>query len=396
MESPDLQEFIPYGKQSITREDILAVTNVLKSSMLTQGEMVPKLEEDLARTFGVSHVIAVNSATSALHLACLALGLGKEDWLWTSPVSFVASSNCGLYCGARVDFVDIERKSGLLCTKKLAEKLETAEKEGKLPKVVVPVHLTGSSCDMRTIRALSKRYGFYVLEDASHACGASYKEGMVGSCEYSDVTVFSFHPVKIITTGEGGCATTNDPLLAQKLKDLRSHGITKDSSRFELKQEGPWSYEQQTLGFNYRLTDIQAALGISQLQRLGQIVEERNRLFKVYMSHLEESDLSLLEIPTDCTSSVHLAVTLLPKRNRGLQRKMFEGMARAGIGTQLHYTPIHLQPYYRRLGFKAGQFPIAEEYSERAMSIPLFPGLSDEQQMRVVRSLQLVYDSASK
>ena len=396
MEGLDSQEFIPYGKQNITPEDILAVTNVLKSSMLTQGEMVPKLEEELARTFRVSHVIAVNSATSALHLACLALGLGKGDWLWTSPVSFVASSNCGLYCGARIDFVDIEGRSGLLCTNKLAEKLERAEKKGTLPKVVVPVHLTGSSCDMQKIRELSKRYGFYVMEDASHACGARYKESMVGSCEYSDVTVFSFHPVKIITTGEGGCVATNDPVLAQRLEDLRSHGITKDPSRFELKQEGPWSYEQQTLGFNHRLTDIQAALGISQLKRLGQIVEERNRLLKAYMSHLEESEITLLEIPTDCNSSVHLAVTLLPQKNRGLQRKMFEGMTRAGIGTQLHYTPIHLQPYYRKLGFKPGQFPIAEEYSERAMSIPLFPGLSDEQQMRVVRTLQLVYAGASK
>ena len=396
LEDRHKQDFIPYGKQNVTPEDICAVTSALKSSMLTQGEVVPIFEKDLASNFGVSHVVTVNSATSALHLGCLALGLGKGDWLWTSPISFVASSNCGIYCGANVDFVDIERKSGLLCTEKLAEKLDRAEREGKLPKVLVPVHLTGVSCDMRTIRDLSKRYGFYVLEDASHACGASYKKSIVGSCAYSDITVFSFHPVKIITTGEGGCATTNDPTLAQRMHDLRSHGITKDPSRFELEQEGPWSYEQQSLGFNYRLTDIQAALGLSQLRRLGEIVKERKRLLKVYEMHLEESDLTLLEIPSECSSSVHLAVTLLPERNRVLQRRLFDGMKRLGIGTQLHYTPIHLQPYYRRLGFKPGEFPAAEEYSERAMSIPLFPGLTEEQQMRVVRSLQLVYADAAK
>jgi len=373
------QPFLPYGRQTISEADIEAVVAVLRSPFLTQGPAVPAFEQAVAAKVGAAYGVATNSATSALHIACLALGLGPGDRLWTSPITFVASANCGLYCGADVDFVDIHPATGLMCTTALANKLKLAEANGTLPKVVVPVHLAGSSCNMEVIDQLAERYGFAVLEDVSHAIGGSYQGAPVGNCRYSAISVFSFHPVKIITTGEGGLATTNDPLLAQRMAELRSHGITKDPNRFEQPAPGPWSYEQQQLGFNYRLTDIQAALGLSQLQRLDEVVAERYRLLNRYQELLADLPLRLLEIPEGVHSAVHLAVIRLIDPGPAQHRLVFEGMRAAGIGVQLHYSPVHLQPYYRKLGFSVGDFPDAEAYAICAITLPLFPGLTSEQ-----------------
>ena len=382
---------LPYGRQTISQADREAVDAVLRGPFLTQGPAVPAFEQAVASRVGAAHAVAVNSATSALHLACLALGLGPGDRLWTTPITFVASANCGRYCGASVDFVDIDPASGLLSVAALERKLERAEREGALPKLVVPVHLAGASCDLAAIAALAERYGFAVLEDASHAIGGSYRGEPVGSCRYSAVTVFSFHPVKIITTGEGGLATTNQPQLARRMAELRSHGIVRDSDRFEQPPAGPWVYEQQELGFNYRLTDLQAALGLSQLQRLEAIVAERNQQLERYRQLLEPLPLRLLAIPEAVHSAVHLAVVRLPVDDAALHRRLFEGLRDAGIGVQLHYSPVHLQPYYRRLGFAPGQFPAAEAYGRSAISLPLFPGLTAADQQRVVNQLaQLV------
>ena len=379
--------FLPYGRQTISEADIEAVVAVLRSPFLTQGPAVPAFEQAVAAKVGAAYGVATNSATSALHIACLALGLGPGDRLWTSPITFVASANCGRYCGADVDFVDIHPATGLMCTTALANKLKLAEANGTLPKVVVPVHLAGSSCNMEVIGQLAERYGFAVLEDASHAIGGSYQGEPVGNCRYSAISVFSFHPVKIITTGEGGLATTNDPLLAQRMAELRSHGITKDPNRFEQPAPGPWSYEQQQLGFNYRLTDIQAALGLSQLQRLDKVVAERNRLLSRYQELLADLPLRLLEIPEGVHSAVHLAVIRLTDPGPAQHRLVFEGLRAAGIGVQLHYSPVHLQPYYRQLGFAEGDFPEAEAYGLNAISLPLYPGLMAEQQERVADAL---------
>ena len=385
MNHPD--HTLPYGRQTITEDDITAVVNVLRSPFLTQGPAVPAFEQALAAEVGASHGVAVNSATSALHLACLALGLGPGDRLWTSPITFVASANCGRYCGADIDFVDIDSETGLMSVKALAAKLEVAEREKLLPKVVVPVHLCGTSCDMVAIAALAERYGFYVLEDASHAIGGRYQGKPVGSCSYSSITVFSFHPVKIITTGEGGLATTNNPHLAVRMADLRSHGITKDVDRFECTAPGPWSYEQQDLGFNYRMTDLQAALGLSQLQRLDEIVAERNRQLQIYRELLTMLPVELLAVPDDVLSSLHLAVIRLADPRPQHHRRVFEGLRAAGIGVQVHYTPVHLQPYYRKLGFREGNFPQAEAYASNAISLPLYPGLLQSDQQRVAEAL---------
>jgi len=329
----------------------------------------------------------VNSATSALHIACLALGLGPGDRLWTSPITFVASANCGRYCGAEVDFVDIDPATALMSVAALAAKLEQAERDGTLPKVVVPVHLAGSSCNMAAIGALAERYGFAVLEDASHAIGGLYRGEPVGNCRYSSITVFSFHPVKIITTGEGGLATTNDPLLAKSMTELRSHGIVRETERFTRPAAGPWIYEQQQLGFNYRMTDIQAALGLSQLQRLEFIVSERKRLLDQYRLLLTSLPLRVLDIPREVVSALHLAVIRLEDPSPAHHRQVFEGLRAAGIGVQLHYTPVHLQPYYRRLGFQERSFPEAEVYASNSISLPLYPGLQDLDQNRVTDKL---------
>ena len=379
--------FIPYGRQTISEADISAVESALRSPFLTQGPAVPAFEQAVAAKVGASHGVAVNSATSALHIACLALGLGPGDRLWTSPITFVASANCGRYCGAEVDFVDIDPATGLMSVAALEHKLHQAKREGTLPKVVVPVHLTGSSCDMAAIGKLAERYGFAVLEDASHAIGGRFQGEPVGNCCRSAITVFSFHPVKIITTGEGGLATTNDQRLAQLMAELRSHGIVRDAERFEQPAVGPWVYEQQQLGFNYRITDIQAALGMSQLKRLDQIVAERNRQFKRYQDLIADLPVQLLNVPDGVLSSVHLAVIRLQQATSLQHRQVFEGLRAAGIGVQLHYSPVHLQPYYRELGFVEGQFPEAEAYGTNAISLPLFPGLSDVDQHRVVAEL---------
>ena len=378
---------IPYGRQTISDADIAAVVEVLRSPWLTQGPAVPAFEQALAAAVGAGHAVAVNSATSALHLACLALGLGPGDRLWTSPITFVASANCARYCGAAVDFVDIDPATGLLCLEALERKLEQAVRDQALPKVIVPVHLAGASCPMQLLAELVRPYGVRVLEDASHAVGGHYQQQPVGSCPHSDIAVFSFHPVKIITTAEGGAATTNDPDLAAQMALLRSHGITKDPAAFELEPAGPWCYEQQQLGFNYRLTDLQAALGLSQLKRLSEIVAERNWLWARYLSLLSSLPVQPLHIPDDTLSALHLAVIRLPGDDPARHRRVFEGLRQAGIGVQLHYTPVHLQPDYRRLGFKPGDYPQSEAYARSAISLPLFPGLTEPEQDRVVATL---------
>jgi UDP-4-amino-4,6-dideoxy-N-acetyl-beta-L-altrosamine transaminase len=379
--------YLPYGRQAITEKDIAAVEAVLRSPFLTQGPAVPAFEQAVAAKVGAAYGVALNSATSALHSACLALGLGPGDRLWTSPITFVASANCGRYCGAHVDFVDIDPATGLMSVEALEQKLQQAERRGTLPKVVVPVHLTGASCDMAAIGALAHRYEVSVLEDASHAIGGHYQDDPVGSCRHSAISVFSFHPVKIITTAEGGMATTNDSRLAQRMADLRSHGITKEAARFERPAPGPWVYEQQDLGFNYRLTDLQAALGLSQLERLETIVAERQRLFEFYRQKLAKLPVSTLQVPRAVSSALHLAVIRLDDPDPDHHRRVFEGLRAAGIGVQLHYSPVHLQPYYRRLGFAEGDLPEAEAYACNAMSLPLYPGLQLEEQERVVQVL---------
>lgn len=387
--------FIPYGRQSISESDICAVVDVLRSPFLTQGPVVPAFEGEVASKVGAQYGVAVNSATSALHIACLALQLGPGDHLWTSPITFVASANCGRYCGAEVDFVDIEPDTGLMSLPALEQKLQHAETNGTLPKVVVPVHLTGSSCNMAGIGLLAERYGFAVLEDASHAIGGRYQGEPVGNCRHSAITVFSFHPVKIITTGEGGMATTNNPVLAQCMSELRSHGIVRDFDRFERRAAGPWVYEQQQLGFNYRITDLQAGLGLSQLKELDKIVAERNRQLQLYRDLVSSLPISFLEVPENVYSSVHLAVIRLQGATSDQHRHIFEGLRAEGIGVQLHYIPVHLQPYYRAIGFSEGQFPEAEAYATSAISLPLFPGLSISDQQRVVAVLDQLLKSAA-
>ena len=381
---PDsLSPFLPYGRHTISASDVDAVLEVLRSPFLTQGPVVPAFEQAVAAKVDALYGVAVNSATSALHVACLALGLQSGDRLWTSPITFVASANCGRYCGAEVDFVDIDPATGLMSVSALEQKLQEAEQAGTLPKVVVPVHLTGSSCDMASIGLLAKRYGFAVLEDASHAIGGCYQGEPVGNCRHSAITVFSFHPVKIITTGEGGLATTNDPVLSQRMSELRSHGIVREVERFEEPAAGPWMYEQQQLGFNYRITEIQAALGLSQLQQLDVIVAERNRQLQRYHELLADLPIRLLTVPDDVLSSVHLAVIRLQHATAEQHRNIFEELRSSGIGVQLHYIPVHLQPYYRALGFVEGQFPEAEAYAKSAISLPLFPGLGIDEQRKV-------------
>lgn len=374
---------IPYGRQSISEADIDAVVEVLRSDFLTQGPAVPIFEEAIAAVTGASHVVAVNSATSALHIACLALGLGPGDRLWTSPNTFVASANCALYCGARVDFVDIDPETYCMSPDALEEKLARAASEGQLPKIIVPVHFAGQSCEMDRIGALAKRYGVHVIEDASHAIGASYRGKPVGSCDWSDICVFSFHPVKIVTTGEGGVATTQNVELAQRMLLLRSHGITRERELMT-RDEGPWYYEQQALGWNYRLTDIAAALGTSQIRRLDSYVAARRSHAKAYDEALAARKVILPVQHPDTASSWHLYVVLVEEQRH---RQIFEGLRRRGVGVNLHYIPVHLQPWYRRMGFRAGDFPAAESYYARAISLPLFATLTVDQRGKVIDAL---------
>lgn len=380
---------IPYGRQDIAQADIDAVVEVLRSEHLTQGPSVPAFERVVSQFCGATHAVAVNSATSALHIACLALGLGPGDWLWTSPVSFVASANCALYCGARVDFVDIDPHTYNICPQHLERKLVEAEREGRLPKVVVPVHLCGQSCDMAAIHALAKRFGFKLVEDASHAVGGRYKGEAVGNCRYSDITVFSFHPVKIITTGEGGMALTNDQGLAWRMALLRSHGITRDAEKMTHAPDGPWYYQQLDLGFNYRMTDLQAALGISQMDRLDAYVKKRNEIASRYDEMLAGLPITVPWIAPDVFSAFHLYVIRLDNnRSPCTQLQLFEALRGMEIGVNLHYIPIYRQPYFAKMGFCRDDFPEAESYYRGAMSLPLYPGLSDDQQNRVVEALR--------
>ena len=380
---------IPYGRQEISQADIDAVVDCLRSDFLTQGPAVPAFERRVAGIVGAPHAIAVNSATSALHIACLALGVGPGDVVWTSPITFVASANCALYCGAEVDFVDIEPDTFNIDPAALEAKLVVAERAGRLPKVVVPVHMGGQSCRMDRIAGLATRYGFKVIEDASHAIGGRYRGERVGACAYSDITVFSFHPVKIVTTAEGGLATTRDPILAERMDLLRSHGVTRDPALLHETPDGPWYYEQVALGFNYRLTDLQAALGLSQCDRLDAFVDRRRQLADRYDAALATLPLALPGRDPDAQSAWHLYIVRVdPKRHD--HRAVFERLRGAGIGVNLHYRPVYLQPHYRGLGFAPGLCPEAESYYARAISIPLYAGLSDGDQDRVVRTLTTV------
>lgn len=379
---------IPYGHQNINKDDIQAVVDVLKSDFITQGPVVPAFETAVASYCGAQHAVAVNSGTSALHIACLALGVGKGDVVWTTPITFVASANCALYCGAQVDFVDIDSRIYNLSVERLAEKLAYAEKTGKLPKVVIPVHLCGQPCDMAGIHALSQRYGFKIIEDASHAIGGRYKDEPVGNCRYSDITVFSFHPVKIITTGEGGMVLTNNVQLAKRTQLLRSHGITRDAADMTHAPDGPWYYQQVDLGFNYRMTDIQAALGLSQMQRVDEFVDRRHAIAKRYDQLLADFPVITPWQHADSYSGFHLYVIRLKLAEIGkTHRQVFEVFCAASIGVNLHYIPVHRQPYYERLGFKAGHCPEAEQYYAEAISLPMYPGLTEAQQNKVIEVL---------
>jgi UDP-4-amino-4,6-dideoxy-N-acetyl-beta-L-altrosamine transaminase len=386
---------IPYGRQSLDQADIDAVVEVLESDWLTQGPTIERFEAAMAERCEAGFGVAVCNATAALHIACLAAGLGEGDWLWTSPNTFLASANCGRYCGADVDFVDIDPLTWNLDVNALKHKLESAEREGKLPKVLVAVAFSGQSCDMRAIAELSRRYGFVMIEDASHAVGASYAGRPVGCGEYADMTVFSFHPVKIVTTGEGGLVLTNSPERAEHLRRLRSHGMTRDPVQMDAPSHGPWYYQQVELGFNYRITDMQAALGLSQLNKLDGFLARRRQLVARYQALLADLPLTLPTPQPEAESAWHLyVVRLQTERLQHSHRQIFEGLRAAGIGVNVHYIPVHLQPYYRDLGFAAGDFPQAEAYYAQAISLPLFPAMSDEQQDFVVDQLRRLLTDA--
>lgn len=380
---------IPYGRQSISQADIDAVVSVLKSDFLTQGPAVPRFEQAVAARVGASHAVAVNSATSALHIACLALAVGPGDLVWTSPNTFVASANCARYCGADVDFVDIDPLSWNISVPALQEKLVAAEATGRLPKVVVVVHFSGQPCDMAEIHALGQRYGFRIIEDASHAVGSTYRDTVIGDCRYSDIVVFSFHPVKIITTGEGGLALTNDADLAWRMGMFRSHGITRDPLRMTDPAAAAWQYEQQVLGYNYRMIDLEAALGASQLVRLDAFVARRNALARRYDDLLAEFPVRTPAIAKDRRSAFHLYVVRTSDNDHVRHRQVFDAMRAARVGVNLHYTPVHLQPDFQRLGFGPGMFPEAERYGQSAITLPLYPDLTEDQQDEVVHALEV-------
>ena len=380
---------IPYGRQDITQADVDAVMAALRSEFLTQGPAVPRFEEAIAKRVGAGHGVAVNSATSALHLACQALGLGPGDWLWTSPVTFVAAANCALYCGARVDFVDIDPVTYNLSPAALESKLEAAARDGALPAIVIPVHFGGQPCDMAAIHALARRYGFRVIEDASHAIGGQYRGEPIGNGRYSDITVFSFHPVKIITTAEGGLALTNDAALAGRMRLLRSHGITREAAEMTDAPHGPWYYQQVELGYNYRMTELQAALGLSQLARLDAYVARRHELAQRYDRLLAKLPVTAPFQHPDGYSGLHLYVIRLQLDRIGRShREVFNALRAAGIGVNLHYIPVHTQPYYARMGFAASDFPEAMRYYAEAISLPMYATLTEAQQDAVVGALQ--------
>jgi UDP-4-amino-4,6-dideoxy-N-acetyl-beta-L-altrosamine transaminase len=393
---------IPYGHQDVNDADIAAVLEVLRSDFLTQGPAIPRFERAVAERVGAKHAVAVNSATSALHVACLAIGLGPGDRLWTVPNTFVASANCGRYCGADVDFVDIDAQTWNLSVPALRAKLEEARRGKQLPKVVIPVHFAGQPTEQEAIWELAREYGFRIIEDASHAIGARRNGEPVGNCRWSDITVFSFHPVKIITSGEGGMALTQDDELAVRMNMLRSHGITRDASRMRAgagcdvagaSQPPVWYYEQQLLGFNYRMTDIHAALGLSQLERVHRYVDVRNALAQTYGSALRKLPVQLPTVQPGNMSAFHLYVVRLKGSTGHKHRTVFERLRDRGVGVNVHYTPVHLQPYYRALGFSEGQFPESERYAVEAITLPLYPTLAAQEQQRVIDSLTEILSS---
>lgn len=387
---------IPYGRQDINQQDIDAVVEVLRSDFLTQGPQVPAFEQAIMDACDAKYAVAVNSATSALHIACLALELGSDDWLWTTPNTFVASANCALYCGAKVDFVDIDPRTYNLCAKQLEEKLIAAQKVGKLPKIVIPVHFSGQSCDMQAIHELAKKYGFHIIEDASHAIGGKYKGEPIGNGRYSDITIFSFHPVKIVTSAEGGAAVTNRADLAEKMLLLRSHGITRDEELMTKAADGPWYYQQIALGFNYRMTELQAALGLSQMQRLQEFVIKRHKLASRYDELLQELPITLPWQHPDSESARHLYVIRLQLEQINITHlDVFNALHAAGVLVNLHYIPVHMQPYYQKMGFESGQFPEAEQYYKEAISIPLFSAMTEGQQDSVCSTLKTILSKES-
>ena len=380
---------IPYGKQDINQSDIDSVINVLRSDFLTQGPQSPLFEKKVSEYCGSNYAVAVNSATSALHIACLALGLGEGDHLWTTPNTFVASANCGLYCGARVDFVDINPLTYNLSSEELERKLIQAKKDEKLPKVVVPVHFAGQSCEMKKIHELSKQYGFFIIEDASHAIGGKYLDKPIGGCQYSDITIFSFHPVKIITTAEGGLATTNNKKLSEKMQLFRSHGITRDQALMSKKADGAWYYQQIDLGFNYRMTELQAALGVSQMDRLDEFIVKRHTLQERYDQLLKELPITIPYQSSLSYSALHLYPIQIDLRKIKIDREqVFNSLRESGIGVNIHYVPVHTQPYYLEMGFKVGSFPVAESYYSQAISLPLFSQLSFDDQDKIISILK--------
>ena len=380
---------IPYGRQDINQADINAVVNVLKSDFITQGLQVPLVEKTLYEYCDTNYAVVVNSATSALHIACLALGLGKDDYLWTSPITFVASANCALYCGSKVDFVDIDPKTYNLSPEALEDKLIQAEKQGKLPKIVMPVHFAGQSCSMKRIQQLSKKYKFKIIEDASHAIGGKYLGKRVGSCKYSDITVFSFHPVKIITTGEGGAAITNNQKLAEKMRLLRAHGVTRNRELMTAEPDGDWYYQQIDLGFNYRMTDIQAALGIGQMQRLDKFIAKRHKLCQMYDKSFDDLPIIKPHQDKDSYSALHLYPIQVDKNKTNKSRgQVFNKLRENGIGVNVHYIPIHIQPYYQQFEFKIGDFPNAESYYKQTISMPLFHMMTTEQHSKIINELR--------
>lgn len=384
-----MKKMIPYGRQDISQCDIDAVNDVLRSDWLTQGPVVPAFEKAVAAHAGADYAVAVNSATSALHIACLALDLGPGDWLWTSPNTFVASANCGLYCGAKVDFVDIDPRTYNMSVERLAEKLESARVENRLPKVVIPVHFAGQSCDMAAIHALSVQYGFRIVEDASHAIGGKYRGESVGNCHYSDITVFSFHPVKVITAAEGGMALTNDAVLAERMMRLRSHGITSKQEEMQSRPSDEiWNYQQVGLGFNYRITELQAALGLSQLSRLKEFVKRRHEIAERYDQVFADFPIISPWQHPDIWSSYHLyPIRIRPSVSGVTQRHVYDAFFKAGIGVNLHYIPVYRQPYYEAMGFNAGYCTEAELYHKEVISLPIFPSLTIAQQDHVIDSL---------
>lgn len=380
--------FIPYGRQSIDQADIDAVVSVLRSDHLTQGPAVPAFERSVAGYCAVPHAVAANSATSALHIACLALDVGPGDRVWTSPITFIASANCARYCGADVDFVDIDSRTWNIGIDALASKLETAERTGRLPKLLIPVHFGGEPCDMAAMNVLARRYSFRVIEDASHAIGAHYGGTPIGACQHSDIAVFSFHPVKIVTTAEGGMATTRSAALAARMARLRSHGMTREPAEMTRPPDGPWYYEQIDLGFNYRMTEMQAALGVSQMAHLDAWVQRRHAIANRYDRELAKLPLTLPVRAAGNRSALHLYIVLIDDAAPLDRARLFERLRAAGVGVNVHYIPVHLQPYYRQLGFGPGDYPASEAYYRRALTLPMYAALSDDEQGEVIALLQ--------